>query len=95
MLSLKYISLGLLVLQNTALVLLMSFSRNQAGPMYCSSTAVAMMEVRAYSSSHLATLSPWYRVCNCSDLFCVVAAGRICTDNEGRHLLLGHLLCKY
>jgi solute carrier family 35 (UDP-sugar transporter), member A1/2/3 len=44
--SLKYVSLGMLVLQNTALVLLMSYSRKVQGPMYISSTAVAIMEVR-------------------------------------------------
>ncbi|KAG5175194.1 nucleotide-sugar transporter-domain-containing protein [Tribonema minus] len=44
-LGLKYGSLGLLVLQNTALVLLMSYSRNVEGPLYTSSTAVATMEV--------------------------------------------------
>eukprot|EP00612_Vaucheria_litorea_P006193 CAMPEP_0171475720 /NCGR_PEP_ID=MMETSP0946-20130122/3161_1 /TAXON_ID=109269 /ORGANISM="Vaucheria litorea, Strain CCMP2940" /LENGTH=356 /DNA_ID=CAMNT_0012005841 /DNA_START=46 /DNA_END=1113 /DNA_ORIENTATION=- len=43
--NLKYASLGLLVLQNSSLVLLMSYSRNQSGPMYLSSTAVALNEV--------------------------------------------------
>ena len=41
----KNLSLGLLVLQNTSLVLLMRHSLTTEGPRYRSSTAVALMEV--------------------------------------------------
>lgn len=41
----KNLSLGLLVLQNTSLVLLMRHSLTTEGPRYMSSTAVALMEV--------------------------------------------------
>ena len=43
--SIKYAALALLVLQNTFLVVFMRYSRTSEGPMYASSTAVAMMEV--------------------------------------------------
>ena len=42
---LRYGSLGLLVAQDTALVLLMRYTRQQTGIMYISSTAVCCMEV--------------------------------------------------
>eukprot|EP01137_Pigoraptor_chileana_P011601 Opistho-2@62721 len=41
----KYLSLLVLVVQNTSLVLLMRYSRTVDGPMYISSTAVVMAEV--------------------------------------------------
>lgn len=43
--SVKYAALALLVLQNTFLVVFMRYSRTSEGPMYASSTAVAVMEV--------------------------------------------------
>ena len=43
--SIKYGALALLVLQNTFLVVFMRYSRTSEGPMYASSTAVAVMEV--------------------------------------------------
>ena len=43
--SLKYGALALLVLQNTFLVVFMRYSRQDSGPLYASSTAVAVMEV--------------------------------------------------
>ena len=43
--SIKYGALALLVLQNTFLVIFMRYSRTSEGPMYASSTAVAIMEV--------------------------------------------------
>ena len=43
--SIKYGALALLVLQNTFLVIFMRYSRTSEGPMYASSTAVAVMEV--------------------------------------------------
>lgn len=43
--ELKYVSLILLVVQNTVLVLLMRYSRTVEGPMYATSTAVCMNEV--------------------------------------------------
>ena len=46
---LRYGSLALLVAQDTALVLLLRFSRQQAGPMYLSSTAVCCMEAMKLS----------------------------------------------
>lgn len=42
----KHLALGLLVLQNTSLVLLMRYSLTMEGTRYVKSTAVAMMEVR-------------------------------------------------
>eukprot|EP00301_Raphidiophrys_heterophryoidea_P026858 c935_g1_i1.p1 GENE.c935_g1_i1~~c935_g1_i1.p1 ORF type:complete len:343 (+),score=81.67 c935_g1_i1:27-1031(+) len=41
----KYVSLVTLVVQNTALVLLLRYSRTVEGPKYLSSTAVTMMEI--------------------------------------------------
>jgi len=55
-LLLRYGSLALLVAQDTALVLLLRFSRQQAGPMYLSSTAVCCMEVMKLSACFLALL---------------------------------------
>ena len=43
--SLKYGALALLVLQNTFLVVFMRYSRQNSGPLYASSTAVAVMEM--------------------------------------------------
>ena len=43
--SIKYAALAMLVLQNTFLVVFMRYSRTNEGPMYASSTAVAVMEV--------------------------------------------------
>jgi UDP-sugar transporter A1/2/3 len=43
--SLKYGALALLVLQNTFLVVFMRYSRQNSGPLYASSTAVAVMEL--------------------------------------------------
>lgn len=43
--SVKYGALALLVLQNTFLVVFMRYSRTNSGPLYASSTAVAMMEL--------------------------------------------------
>lgn len=42
--NLKYGALAMLVLQNTFLVVFMRWSRSIEGPMYASSTAVAVME---------------------------------------------------
>ena len=42
--SIKYGALALLVLQNTFLVVFMRYSRQNSGPLYASSTAVAVME---------------------------------------------------
>jgi len=42
--SIKFGALALLVLQNTFLVIMMRVSRTSSGPMYASSTAVAVME---------------------------------------------------
>ena len=44
-LSIKYLSLAMLVLQNTLLVVFMRSSRTSSGPMYASSTAVVCMEI--------------------------------------------------
>lgn len=49
--SVKYGALALLVLQNTFLVIFMRYSRTTSGPLYASSTAVFMMEVRPIPSS--------------------------------------------
>lgn len=43
--SIKYLALALLVLQNTFLVVFMRLSRMNSGPLYASSTAVFMMEL--------------------------------------------------
>ena len=43
--SVKFGALALLVLQNTFLVVFMRYSRTSSGPLYASSTAVAMMEL--------------------------------------------------
>lgn len=50
--TLKYISLALLVLQNTFLVVFMGYSRTEksVGPMYASSTAVVSMELVKFFS---------------------------------------------
>lgn len=49
----KNLSLGLLVLQNTSLVLLMRHSLTTEGPRYMSSTAVALMEVSSEQPAKL------------------------------------------
>lgn len=43
--NIKHLALGLLILQNTSLVLLMRYSLTMEGPRYVTSTAVVMMEV--------------------------------------------------
>ncbi len=49
--SIKYGALALLVLQNTFLVVFMGYSRTRStGPLYASSTAVAIMEVIKFIS---------------------------------------------
>lgn len=48
---LSLIALGLLVIQNTSLVLLMRVSLTKSGPQYLTSTAVAMMEVSGVALS--------------------------------------------
>lgn len=50
--SVKYGALALLVLQNTFLVVFMRYSRTSEGPMYASSTAVAVMEVHLFCSNN-------------------------------------------
>ncbi|PRP79271.1 UDP-N-acetylglucosamine transporter [Planoprotostelium fungivorum] len=50
-LPLKYASLLILILQNSALVLVMRYSRTMTGPMYISSTAVLLSERESFSSS--------------------------------------------
>ena len=45
----KYLSLGVLVFQNTALVLTMRYSRTMDGPPYLASTAVVLMEVLKFT----------------------------------------------
>jgi Nucleotide-sugar transporter len=54
--SIKYAALALLVLQNTFLVVFMRYSRTNEGPMYASSTAVAVMEVVKFSTCVLVIL---------------------------------------
>lgn len=58
--SIKYGALALLVLQNTFLVIMMRVSRTSSGPMYASSTAVAVMEGLKFITCLLvvATTSP-------------------------------------
>jgi hypothetical protein len=53
--SVKYGALALLVLQNTFLVIFMRYSRTTSGPLYASSTAVFMMEVRSCELPSLVT----------------------------------------
>jgi UDP-sugar transporter A1/2/3 len=49
--SIKYGALALLVLQNTFLVVFMGYSRTRdSGPLYASSTAVAVMEIVKFVS---------------------------------------------
>ena len=53
---LRYVSLGALVAQDTALVLLMRYTRQQTGPMYLSTTAVCCMEAMKLSVCSLMLL---------------------------------------
>ena len=46
--SLKYISLLLLIVQNTTVVLLMRYSRTMSGPRYLTSTAVVIAEIMKF-----------------------------------------------
>ncbi len=52
----KYVSLIVLVFQNTALVLTMRYSRTIEGPKYLASTAVVLMEVLKLTTSGLMVL---------------------------------------
>lgn len=46
--NLKYLSLIVLVLQNTSMVLVIRYSRTMEGPRYLSSTAVALAEITKF-----------------------------------------------
>ena len=55
--SIKYLALALLVLQNTFLVVFMRLSRVSHGPMYAASTAVFTMELVKFVTCNLVLLS--------------------------------------
>ena len=46
--NLKYVSLIVLVVQNTSMVLVMRYSRTMEGPRYLSSTAVVLSEITKF-----------------------------------------------
>lgn len=50
MINIKYLSLLILVIQNTTLVLVMRYSRTMEGPRYLSSTAVVLAECLKFTT---------------------------------------------